>query len=238
MSTPTRRSTSPRPKMHWATTLGKAAALSEGSSYRFGLSNDAERGPRTWPGRRLRHRGAGPYGCGLVRHLSAAGEASSRSGGRAVSTGPARASPTPLTPERPLRRCWPAMLSGAQVADGSVEMIRTLRLTRETAVRARSVAVATLQSVLVTAPDEVRQRFVGLTSRRLVRACAQLASSPGHTRRRTRHCVRSAAWLDVMRRSKQKPRDSTPRSRCWCAPGPPSCWLCHRWVPRSPPPCS
>ena len=44
--------------------------------------------------------------------------------------------------------------------------------------RARSIAVVTLQSVLITAPTEVRERFVGLTPRRLVRACAQLDAVP------------------------------------------------------------
>jgi transposase len=120
--------------------------------------------------------GPGSYGSGLARHLVAAGEAVVEVGrpsrehrARQGKSDPADA-----------RAAAAAVLAGDALgqpksADGSVEMIRTLRLTRETAVRARTVAVATLQGLLVTAPDEVRQRFVGLTSRRLVRACAQLA---------------------------------------------------------------
>jgi transposase len=45
-------------------------------------------------------------------------------------------------------------------------MLRTLRLTRESAVRAKSAAVITLQSVLITAPDEVRDPLAGLSARR------------------------------------------------------------------------
>jgi hypothetical protein len=120
--------------------------------------------------------GPGSYGMGLARHLASAGEAVVEVGrpsrehrARQGKSDPADA-----------RAAAAAVLAGDALgrpksADGSVEMIRTLRLTRETAVRARSVAVATLQSVLVTAPDEVRERFAGMTSRRLVRACAQLA---------------------------------------------------------------
>ena len=119
--------------------------------------------------------GPGSYGKGLARYLMTAGESvlevgrpSREQRARAGKSDPADA-----------RAAADSVLAGKalgrpKAADGSVEMIRTLRLTRETAVRARSVAVVTLQSVVITAPDEVRARFVGLSPRRLVRACAQL----------------------------------------------------------------
>jgi transposase len=120
--------------------------------------------------------GAGSYGKGLLRHLRAHGEAVLEVGrpnrqhrARQGKSDPADA-----------RAAAAAVFAGDALgepksSDGVVEMLRTLRLTRESAVRAKSAAVITLQSVLITAPDEVRDPLAGLSARRLVRACAALA---------------------------------------------------------------
>jgi len=50
-----------------------------------------------------------------------------------------------------------------------------LRTTRASAVRAKTSAVVTLQSLVVTAPNQIRDALIGLTPRRMVRACAQLS---------------------------------------------------------------
>ncbi len=50
-----------------------------------------------------------------------------------------------------------------------------LQTTRASAVRAKTSAVVGLQSLLITAPDEIREQMIGLTPRRMVRACAQLS---------------------------------------------------------------
>jgi transposase len=44
-------------------------------------------------------------------------------------------------------------------ADGRVEMIRTLRSARRSAVKARSQAANQLQGFVVTAPEELRHRL-------------------------------------------------------------------------------
>jgi transposase len=62
----------------------------------------------------------------------------------------------------------------AKTADGQVEMIRTLRLVRRSALKARTQAANQLQSLLVTAPDELREPLRGLPLGRLVTAAAQL----------------------------------------------------------------
>lgn len=62
----------------------------------------------------------------------------------------------------------------AKTADGQVEMIRTLRLVRRSALKARTQAANQLQSLLVTAPDELREQLRGLSLDRLVAAAAQL----------------------------------------------------------------
>lgn len=62
--------------------------------------------------------------------------------------------------------------------DGDVESIRVLHNTRRAAVKARSDALTSLKSMLVTAPDEVRERLRGLTRARLIRVCAGLEPGP------------------------------------------------------------
>jgi transposase len=62
----------------------------------------------------------------------------------------------------------------AKSADGQVEMIRTLPLTRRAARKARTQAANQLQALLVTAPDELREQLRGLPPGRLVAATAQL----------------------------------------------------------------
>jgi transposase len=65
----------------------------------------------------------------------------------------------------------------AKTADGQVEMIRALRVVRRSAVKARTQAANQLQSLLVTAPDELREQLRGLPGDRLVTAAAQLEAS-------------------------------------------------------------
>jgi hypothetical protein len=62
----------------------------------------------------------------------------------------------------------------AKAADGQVEMIRSLRLVRRSAIKARTQAANQLQSLLVTAPDELREQLRRLPLDRLVDAAAKL----------------------------------------------------------------
>jgi transposase len=48
-------------------------------------------------------------------------------------------------------------------ADGNVEMIRVLRVARRSAMRAKMVAINQLHALIVSAPDELREQFSGLT---------------------------------------------------------------------------
>jgi transposase len=61
---------------------------------------------------------------------------------------------------------------------GQVEMIRSLRVARQTAMRARTQASNALKSLLVTAPAELREQLRGLSVTRLVRASATLEPGP------------------------------------------------------------
>jgi transposase len=61
---------------------------------------------------------------------------------------------------------------------GQVEMIRSLRVARSTAMRARTQAINALKALLVTAPAELREQLRGLSATRLVGAAAELEPGP------------------------------------------------------------
>lgn len=118
--------------------------------------------------------GAGSYGVSLARHL--------REMGYAV-----------VEVDRPERRmrylkgksdtidavaAARAVLSGKAAripksADGRVEMIRTLRVTRRSAIKARTQAANQLLALVLTSPEPLRARLRGLSLPRLVKAAAR-----------------------------------------------------------------
>jgi len=61
---------------------------------------------------------------------------------------------------------------------GQVEMIRSLRVARQTAMRARTQTINALKALLVTAPATLREQLRGLSVTRLVRAAADLEPGP------------------------------------------------------------
>lgn len=65
-----------------------------------------------------------------------------------------------------------------KAGDGRVEMIRSLRVARQTAMRARTQTINALTALLVTAPAELREQLRGLSTPRLVRAAAALEAGP------------------------------------------------------------
>jgi transposase len=66
----------------------------------------------------------------------------------------------------------------AKTACGTVEMLRVLRVARRSAIKARGQAANQLHSLLVTAPDPLRQQLRGLPLARLVQAAATVRPGP------------------------------------------------------------
>jgi transposase len=60
-----------------------------------------------------------------------------------------------------------------KTGDGQVEMIRSLRVARATAMKARTQAINALKALVVTAPEELREQLRGLSTVSLVRAAAR-----------------------------------------------------------------
>ena len=122
--------------------------------------------------------GTGSYGAGLARFLTAAGD-------KVIDVN---------RPNRRVRRlkgkndsvdaeaAARAVLSGeattiAKTADGVVEQIRVLRVARCGAMRARTQAANALKSLVVTAPDELRDQLRTHTTIELVRVAARFRIS-------------------------------------------------------------
>jgi transposase len=83
-------------------------------------------------------------------------------------------------------------------ADGAAEMVRQIKVARDTAVKAKSAAIITLKTLIVNAPSELREVLEPLTDRKLIDRCARLL--PGtidDTTASTKHALRALAtrWL-------------------------------------------
>jgi transposase len=85
-----------------------------------------------------------------------------------------------------------------KTADGASEMVRQIKIARDTAVKARSSAIITLKTLIVNAPDELREELEPLTDRKLIERCAEL--EPGviiNPTESIKHALRALAtrWL-------------------------------------------
>ncbi len=125
--------------------------------------------------------GTGSWGAGLTRWLAARDHAlievnrPDRSARRR--TGKSDATDA----EQAARAVQAGTASGRpKSADGHVEMLRTLRVARRSAVKARTQAANQLRALLVTAPDELRRRLTTATLKQLVPLATALrpASTP------------------------------------------------------------
>lgn len=83
-------------------------------------------------------------------------------------------------------------------ADGTVEMIRLVKVAKDVAVKARTSAMISLRQVLINAPGELREHFEPLTKMALIRRCAALRPGPvTDTTTAAKHTLRAIArrWL-------------------------------------------
>jgi transposase len=78
----------------------------------------------------------------------------------------------PVDAEAAARAALAGEATTPKTANGTVEMLRVLRVARRSAIRARSQAANQLHSLLVTAPDQLRQQLRGLPLARLVQVAA------------------------------------------------------------------
>jgi transposase len=87
-----------------------------------------------------------------------------------------------------------------KAADGTVEMLRQIKVAKDAAVKARGAAMTSLKTVLINAPAELREALQPLPNMALIRRCAALR--PGEVTTvvaATKHTLRAIArrWLTL-----------------------------------------
>ena len=117
--------------------------------------------------------GTGSYGAGICRQLTAAGvevvevnrpdRSQRRRRGKSDVLDAAAAAEAARTGNR---------IAVPKSRDGRVEALRVLRLTRASAVKARTKAFQQLDQLIVTAPEQLRDQVRELTRRQLIGSCA------------------------------------------------------------------
>jgi transposase len=143
--------------------------------------------------------GTSSYGAGIARHLKAHGvevleverpKRRQRSSRRNVKKS------DPSDAESAARAVLAGETSGVPKSGGGcVEMIRALRAARRSAMKSRTQAANQLQGLRVTAPDELRHRLRGLSSKELVSVAARfrLGDDPRDVPAATKFALRSVA---------------------------------------------
>jgi transposase len=144
--------------------------------------------------------GTSSYGAGLARYLRARGievlEVERPERRRRGSRRNLQKKSDPSDAEAAARAVLAGESSGVpKSGDGTVEMIRTLRAARRSAMKARTQAANQLQALRVTAPEQLRRRLSGLSTKELVSVAARfrLADDPRDVPTATRFALRSVA---------------------------------------------
>ena len=124
--------------------------------------------------------GTGAYGAGLARHLRAHGVLVIEVDRPDRKTRRTQGKSDPIDAYAAARSTLNGAANGVpKTRDGQVEAIRTLRVARRSAVKARTQAINALKALVVTAPDPVREALRGMSSTALIATCARLR--PGAT---------------------------------------------------------
>jgi transposase len=123
--------------------------------------------------------GTGCYGAALARFLAAQGQLVVEVNRPDRQTRRLKGRSDPLDAQAAARAVQAGQATVIPKAGtGQVEMIRSLRVARQTAIRAHTQAINALKALLVTAPIELRQQLRELSAPRLVRAAADLEPGP------------------------------------------------------------
>lgn len=123
--------------------------------------------------------GTGSYGAALSRHLRAAGHTVVEVDRPDRRTRRLQGKSDPSDAEAAGRAVLAGQASGCPKAgDGRVEMIRSLRVARRSAMKARTQATNQLQALVLTSPEELRASLRGLSLQSLVRVAARFRPGP------------------------------------------------------------
>jgi transposase len=157
-----------------AQTVVRASARGYADACRF-----AERhadGVRVWA-----VEGAGHYGAGLTRYLAEHGETVLEVGRHARVERRLRGKDDPLDAIRAARAGLAAETLTLPRAGERQEALRVLLLARRSAVDVRRVALVQLRSVIVTAPESLREDLRRLSVTKLIQRCSRFRRSHSRT---------------------------------------------------------
>jgi transposase len=138
--------------------------------------------------------GTGAYGAGLARVMHAAGLTVVEVDRPDRKTRRDQGKTDPIDAYAAARAALSGRATGTpKTRTGDVESIRTLRVARTGAIRARARALTQLKALIVTGPEELRTHLAGLDGNRLIAACQRLrparnqpATVSPHTKRTPR----------------------------------------------------
>src|SRR5215218_8196595 len=122
--------------------------------------------------------GTGSFGAGLTRFLRRHGQVVVEVNRPDRAARRRRGKSDPLDAEAAARAVQAHEGAIPKAGDGQVKMIRSLRVARATAMKARTQAINALKGLLVTAPDELREQLRALSAVRLVQTAAKLEPGP------------------------------------------------------------
>jgi transposase len=122
--------------------------------------------------------GTGSFGAGLTRFLRSRGQVAVEVNRPDRAARRRRGKSDPLDAEAAARAVQAREGAIPKAGDGQVEMIRSLRVARTSAIKARTQAINALKALVVTAPDELREQLRALSALRLVQTAAELEPGP------------------------------------------------------------
>ena len=152
------------------------AASGRGYATALRIAQDYATGERVWA-----VEGAGHYGAGLARYLSSHGEVVLEAGRSPRGERRLRGKDDGLDAIRAARAALGSDERALPRAGQRREALRLLLLARRGAVDVRRQALVQLRSVIVTAPDQLRQELQQLPERRLIARCSRLRRSKSRT---------------------------------------------------------
>jgi transposase len=121
--------------------------------------------------------GTGAYGAALARALRAAGQAVIEVDRPDRKTRRQRGKSDPIDAYAAATAVLSGRASGIpKRRDGLVEAIRTLRVARRSALKARTQAINQLKALVLTGPADLRQALAGQTTHELLATCRRLRS--------------------------------------------------------------
>jgi transposase len=121
--------------------------------------------------------GAGHYGAGLTRYLADRGETVLEVGRHARTERRLRGKDDPLDAIRAARSGLAAETLTLPRAGQRQEALRVLLLARRSAVDVRRVALVQLRSLIVTAPEQLREELRRLPTTKLIQRCSRFRRS-------------------------------------------------------------